>query len=79
MVKYHSDMGHCFPLVVVGSKIRVKKKKKKKKKKKFFFFFFFTFLNWENQTWYWEQRWLFSIGNGAEIQPLEMGRKSPGI
>ena len=21
--------------------------------------------------------WLFSIGNGTEIQPLEMGRKSP--
>ena len=21
--------------------------------------------------------WLFSIGNGAEIRPLEMGRKSP--
>ena len=23
------------------------------------------------------KRWLFSIGNGAEIQPLEIGRKSP--
>ena len=23
------------------------------------------------------KRWLFSIGNGAEIPPLEMGRKSP--
>ena len=23
------------------------------------------------------KRWLFSIGNGAENQPLEMGRKSP--
>ena len=23
------------------------------------------------------KRWLFSIGNGAEIRPLEMGRKSP--
>ena len=23
------------------------------------------------------KRWLFSIGNGAEIWPLEMGRKSP--
>ena len=30
------------------------------------------------QTWYWEKRWLFSIGNGAEIRPLETGRKSPG-
>ena len=24
-----------------------------------------------------EKRWLFSLGNGAEIWPLEMGRKSP--
>ena len=23
------------------------------------------------------KRWLFSIWNGAEIRPLEMGRKSP--
>ena len=23
------------------------------------------------------KRWLFSIGNGAEIRPLEMGKKSP--
>ena len=23
------------------------------------------------------KKWLFSIGNGAEIRPLEMGRKSP--
>ena len=23
------------------------------------------------------KRWLFSIGNGAEIWPLEMDRKSP--
>ena len=23
------------------------------------------------------KRWLSSIGNGAEFQPLEMGRKSP--
>ena len=36
--------------------------------------FFSSFLNWENQTWYWDKRWLFSIGNGAEIRPLEMGR-----
>ena len=27
--------------------------------------------------WYWEKRWLFSIGNGAEIRSLEKGRKSP--
>ena len=52
MFNYHSDMGQCFSLVVVVSK----KKSKKKKKKKNFFFFFFTFLNWENQTWYWEKK-----------------------
>ena len=23
------------------------------------------------------KRWLFLIGNGAEIRPLEMGRKGP--
>ena len=23
--------------------------------------------------------WLFSIGNGAKIQPLEKGRKSPAL
>ena len=40
-------------------------------------FFFFTFPNWENQTWYWKKRWLFLIGNGAEIRPLEMCRKGP--
>ena len=26
-----------------------------------------------------EKRWLFSIGNGAEIRPLEKGRKRPAI
>ena len=62
MFKYHSDVGKWF----------LKKKVKKKKN-----IFFFTFLNWENQTWYWGKRWLFLIGNGAEIQPLEMGRKCP--
>ena len=25
------------------------------------------------------KRWLFLIGNGAEILPLEMGRKSPDL
>ena len=25
------------------------------------------------------KRWLFSIGNGAEIRPLEKGRKCPVI
>ena len=58
---------------------KVKKKmvpKKVKKKKKIFFF---PFLNWENQTWYWEKKRLFSIANGAEIRPLEKGRKGPGM
>ena len=55
----------------------LKKKNVKKKCKKKKIFFFFTFLNEENQTWYWGKRWLFSIGNGAEMRPLEMGRKSP--
>ena len=57
---------------MVSKKSKKKKKLKKKKKN-----FFFTFLNWENQTWYWEKRWLFFIWNGAEIRPLEMGRKGP--
>ena len=57
-------MGHCF-IVVVGWK------GKKNKKKSFFFSFLYL------GKWYWEKRWLFSIGNGAEIRPLEMGRKSP--
>ena len=64
-------MGQCFSLTCSSG---LKKTKNKNKKKKFFFF---TFHNWENQTWYWEKRWLFSIGNGAEIRPLEMGRKGP--
>ena len=69
-------MGHCFSLVVVVFKKKSKKKKKKKKKKNFFFF---TFLNWEKQTWYWEERWLFSNRNGAEIQALEKGRECPAL
>ena len=44
-----------------------------KKKKSFFLLFLFG----KKQTWQWEKRWLFSIGNGAEIRPLENGRKSP--
>ena len=43
MFKYHSDMGHCFSLVVVFSLKKFKKKR-------------FTFLNWENQTWYWGKK-----------------------
>ena len=33
------------------------------------------FFIWENRTWYWEKRCLFSIGNGAEIQSLEWSLK----
>ena len=47
-------------------------------KKVFFFFFFLLFFNWENEHGIGEKRWLFSIGNGAEIGSLEMGRKFPG-
>ena len=25
------------------------------------------------------EKWLFSVGNGAIIRPLEKGRKSPGF
>ena len=28
---------------------------------------------------YWEKGWLFSIGNGDDIRPLEKGRKCPVI
>ena len=34
-------------------------------------------MNTEKQTWYWKKRVAFSIGNGANIQPLEMRRKCP--
>ena len=44
----------------------------KKNKKKIFFFF--TFLNCENG-----KKVALSIGNGAEIRTLEMGRKSPAF
>ena len=50
------------------------KRKEKKKEKKIFFLLFFI---WEKHTWNWEKRCLFLIGNGTEIRPLEMGRKSP--
>ena len=40
------------------------------------FGFFLTFLNWEKQIRFWVKRWLFSIGNGVEIGPLEKGKKS---
>ena len=66
MFKYHSDMGHCFSQIVV-----VFKKSKKKN------IFFFTFLHWDMVLGKKVATFVFSIGNGAEIQPIEMGRKSP--
>ena len=39
--------------------------------------YFFTFLNWGKRTWNLGKGWLFLIGNGIEIGPLEKGRKSP--
>ena len=53
----------------------VSKEKVKSQKKNFFFFLLFFILGKMDIVL--EKRWLFSIGNGAEIQPLEMGRKSP--
>ena len=61
--KYHSDMGHCFSYGPVVVK------------KNFFFFFF----DWDKQDMVLGKRWLFSIGNGAEIRPLQKGIKCPGI
>ena len=52
-----------------GRKVVVVSKKKQKKVKKNIFCF--TFLNWKKQLWYWEKMWLFSIGNGAVIPPLD--------
>ena len=81
MFKYLTDMGDCFLKVVVVSKKSKKKKKKKKKilffllKKKKFFFFYFSQLGKNHMVL--GKKWLFSIGNGAEIQPLEKGRKCP--
>ena len=57
-------MGHCFS-----------KKSKKKNQKNFFFFFYFSLLGKTDMVL--GKMWLFSIENGAEIRPLEMGRKSP--
>ena len=48
---------------------------KSKKKKKFFFFL--LFLIWKNRHGIGIKKWLFLIGNGAKIRPLEKGRKCP--
>ena len=61
----------CFTIILNRSLFLISRSglyKESSKKK-------FTFLNWENQPWYWEKSWLFLIGYGAEIRPLEMSRK----
>ena len=68
MFKYHSDMGQCFSKVVAVSKKEVKKN--------FFFIYFLTFLIGKSDMIF-GKRWLFLIGKGAEIRPLEMDRKGP--
>ena len=40
-------------------------------------YFFLFFLIGKIRHGIGEKRWLFSIGNGAEIRPLEMCRESP--
>ena len=69
----------CLSIILIWVIVSHKKywSLKKVNKTSYIYIFFFTFLNWEKQTWYWEKRWLFSIGKGAEIRPLEKGRKSP--
>ena len=52
----HKCLSIILIWVCVSHKLVVVVSKKKVKKNFFFFFFFFTFLNWENQTWYWEKR-----------------------
>ena len=58
----------CLNTILIWVIVSHKKQWSLKKKKDFFF------LNWENQTWYWEKKWVFLIGNGAQIRPLEMGK-----
>ena len=65
----------CLSIILIWVSASHKFSLKKSLKKKHFFF---TFLNLEKQRWYWEKRWLFSIGNGAKIRPLEKGRKHLG-
>ena len=50
----------------------VSKKSFKKKRD-----FFFSLSSLGKTEMYWGKMWLFLIGNGAEIQPLEKDRKSP--
>ena len=57
MFNYHSDMGHCFSLVVV-----VSEKSKKVKEKIFFFFFFFYFSELGKADMALGKGWLFQLG-----------------
>ena len=68
MSKYHSDMGDCVALSSSGLYNKVKKKK---------YIFFLLFFFWEKGHGTGGKGGNL-IGNGAEIWPLEMGRKSPG-
>ena len=66
----------CLSIILIWVIVCHKEKWSLKKMKKNIYFF--TFLNLEKQTWYWEKRWLFSIGNGAETRLLE-DRKCPVV
>ena len=57
----------CLSIILIWVKVVVVSKK----------IFFFTFLNWEFTDMVLEKRWLFSIGNWAEIRLLEKDRKCP--
>ena len=65
MFKYHSDWVIMF---LINSSGLYKKKN---------LIFFLLFLIGKSAMVLEEKGWLFLIGNGAEIRPLEMGRKSP--
>ena len=54
MLKYHSDMGHCFSLVLVVSK-KVKNS---------------TFLYWENRHGIGEKDGYFRLGMGLKFGPM---------
>ena len=62
----HKCLSIILTWVIVSRKYIVKVKKKN-----------FFYLIGKNRHGIGEKRSLFSIGNGAEIRPLEKGRKSP--
>ena len=61
----------CLSIILKWVIVSHYKKSKKKNKK--------LFLIGKIRHGFGKKRWLFSIGNGAEIWPLKMGRKSPGF